>query len=75
MRMIEYVPISIAKKEYEPEPRMVDGSDFRLREDNEPKNSEYRHILEIFADYLEEKWGKDFIKRMEGYNNVTSSSN
>lgn len=60
--MIEYVPISIAKKEYEPELSTMNEPDtFRLKENNQSRP------LEILADYLIEQWNKDFIKRMEDY--------
>ena len=68
--MIEYVSISIAKGDYQPEPRMIDGSDFTLKENNQCKG-----VSEILADYLIEEWNKDFIKRMEGYSNATTGSN
>lgn len=68
--MIEYVPISIAKKEYQPELSTLNEPDaYRLKE-----NNKCRVLSEIWADYLTEQWNKDFIKRMEGYNNVTTMS-
>lgn len=68
---IEYVPISIAKKEYRPELSTLNEPDaYRLKE-----NNKCRVVSEILADYLTEQWNKDFIKRMEGYSNATSSSN
>lgn len=69
--MIEYVPISIIKKEYESKfSTLNEPAAFKLKE-----NNQCRVVSEIWADYLTEQWNKDFIKRMEGYNNVTSSSN
>ena len=68
--MIEYVPISIAKKEYQPELSTLNEPDaYRLKE-----NNKCRVVSEIWADYLIEEWNKDFIKRMEGYKNASTMS-
>ena len=57
--MIEYVPVSIAKEDYKPELSMIDGEDFRLKENNQCKG-----VSEIWVDYLMEEFDKRITKEM-----------
>ena len=70
MSEIEYVPIRIAKEDYQPEPRMIDGSDFRLKENNQCKG-----VPEILVDYLMKEFDRRITKEIEESYNVASSSN
>ena len=71
MRMIEYVPISIAKEDYQPEPRMIDGSDFRLKENNQFRGG----VSQMMVDYLMEEFDRRLIKEIKEIYDVASSSN
>lgn len=72
MNKIEYVPVSIAKEDYQPElTNMNEPDTFRLKENNQFRGG----LSQMLVDYLVEEFDRRLIKEIEESYNVASSSN
>jgi hypothetical protein len=71
MNEIEYVPISIAKEDYQPELSTMNEPDaFRLKENNQFRGG----LSQMLVDYLMEEFDRRLIKEIkESYNVATGS--
>ena len=71
-KMIEYVPVSIAKEDYQIELSTMNEPDaFKLKENNQFRGG----VSQMLVDYLMEEFDRRLIKEIKEIYNVASSSN